>query len=654
MHVDHLQASLNFSPMWFERIKKFVEAGAGHSHSYVFELGPQHVLEMYANSSQDSQGSLYITEHRSSSRPVKYTVKISPKGIIRLLMCNSPLPSTEWHAYVHALLTRIYQDMIHQYPLLSPNANGEDLQRFVLEQYSWMLAHPEVAARVSTNNVLSEFIIDISTSGHSFGIYNYTPEEFYMAWSWLLPSPEHSNTESERAVCIAKVYPDTRAVQWLYQIGSRDAEAIGLDQLQEHPNACLTAGLAQFWLKQTDTQETLRAPTLLRHALYAPSKPVETITHQGIQFELRSYPELVDTLESLRRFSGKPAYQRAQFFAPTYIDDEDNAFFLYTEQAVVVDNLVLDPFLTLENGEEDITILGYVFANTLHVTQYLCGYELDSSPPLICLGDANWHHAFLCGAPHYVGGDLQVSVLDGFYNHGALLVKGQVSAGVIIEDDFSFTFGGVRHITAMLGRFTVHDLSPDGGPHYSYSTHDLRQVLLASMIAETEDGTWEIDHEEGDLIERLENGLPILSEAALAHYREHTIPWMLAQLAHFARQPQALHWQQEHEWGSEYWFVWRDTDNTVFAGKCRGLLMRHTGEVTTLSLGCTPQGHYQLRRSVEFGDDPPREFQRDVAPDAPMDYLTLSVFHAAWQALQRFSVECPEAFSAPEPLFVAN
>lgn len=82
-------------------------------------------------------------------------------------------------------------------------------------------------------------------------------------------------------------------------------------------------------------------------------------------------------------------------------------------------------------------IAGYVIEGDLVIDGNLVNGEQDFGPVLVVLGALSARNVAIAGAPLFVRGDLRVQELfHGYYNHGSLVVLGDVTAQVFIASDY--------------------------------------------------------------------------------------------------------------------------------------------------------------------------------------------------------------------------
>ena len=107
---------------------------------------------------------------------------------------------------------------------------------------------------------------------------------------------------------------------------------------------------------------------------------------------------------------------------------------------VTLDSLSLD---WPEVEAPDQEIFGYLVTGNLTVTKHITCTETDGGLGLVVLGDLRAGNIAIGGQELYVRGNVAVDeVYCGSYNHGASIIDGDVSARLLISDDYRFWIKG--------------------------------------------------------------------------------------------------------------------------------------------------------------------------------------------------------------------
>lgn len=161
------------------------------------------------------------------------------------------------------------------------------------------------------------------------------------------------------------------------------------------------------------------------------SKPSQTILPEqlifnDVHFKVINSAEAQGIIGGLTDFKDELLYD---FFNDTsLLPDEENAVFLLAEEDVQMEKLELN-----SNTEKfgDICIAGFIFRKNLSVNRYINAENIDNPPALIVLGNVVASNIILSSNVHYISGSLTCNSLVGNSAHGALYVKGDVTAWLI-------------------------------------------------------------------------------------------------------------------------------------------------------------------------------------------------------------------------------
>lgn len=235
-----------------------------------------------------------------------------------------------------------------------------------------------------------------------------------------------------------------------------------------------------------------------RIANYQVKKPFETIEIDGILFTLKDRKEAAELLKICTDFDGNEIYDTFDMTFVDYEEEDYKSFFLVAEQEVQAQKLNLD---TYPPDNENCYILGYIFTQPLEIKGYIESYDLDFSPPIICLDNAKIHSLMLSGNTHYFHKNLNAINLHGEYNHGSLYIKGHLESYFIFADDFEMNLNTVEMVASYSSNDRdikiLHDLShlqltPAIQSRPLIGTHNLEKCLLDSLIYPSDRGNYRI------------------------------------------------------------------------------------------------------------------------------------------------------------------
>lgn len=190
-----------------------------------------------------------------------------------------------------------------------------------------------------------------------------------------------------------------------------------------------------------------------------------------------NYKEIAQLITSIQNFDER------------YIYDEEYAaddFFVLYEDDAIVENVFLDNYIG------DQYIVGYIFMKNLEVNKQISALDTDITPFLLVLGNVKAIIVTLAGNEFYIGGNLECSTLWGIYNHGALTVKGQLTAQLLYSDDFEYRFESVHSIVIIIGDETAQYKDQNGlGLVLMTKSHALDQIFNETGLALCDSGLFE-------------------------------------------------------------------------------------------------------------------------------------------------------------------
>jgi Leucine-rich repeat (LRR) protein len=155
------------------------------------------------------------------------------------------------------------------------------------------------------------------------------------------------------------------------------------------------------------------------------------------------------------------------------------------------------------NREDGEKATGIIFNGNLTVEGSVINMEGDFGPFLLVLGNLEAQNIDKGGSEFYITGDCNVSnVVYGYYNHGSLMIDGQIKAAFLIEDDHCIEPGQVHQDTV-----TINNYSDYGD--FDYYAEDIPRTFVKEVL--DEDGE-KIDSTK--FIERLNEGKKVMKPGA--------------------------------------------------------------------------------------------------------------------------------------------
>ena len=292
-------------------------------------------------------------------------------------------------------------------------------------------------------------------AGNSKGYIGSIDHEMYLGSSSLQEFLEEFEIEGETNEALANalcdgdflIYKHAKSMKDFIENGiyfDFENDIVMVKDLEVNENEDVAKIENQFLIPTAEEIES-------RKTNYNVSKPFEKITISNIVFTLKNRLEAAEILAEYTSKDGNSLpYDTFEMFSTDngkYIADE-KAFFLVAEEEVNASALYLD---TLQKyNDTEIYVLGYIFKEKLTLSHYLQTYELDFSPPIICLNDATISSVMLSGTHHYFHQDLTATTIWGKYNHGSLYVNENASANLIFADDFRMDFNWITAADAIV------------------------------------------------------------------------------------------------------------------------------------------------------------------------------------------------------------
>ncbi|MFY8111876.1 MAG: hypothetical protein ACOVKP_07705, partial [Flavobacterium sp.] len=323
---------------------------------------------------------------------------------------------------------------------------------------------------------------------YSFQVWEENNLDIRISWT----HPEKSqldNLSNNMQVATIRFNKDTKQITYYFQTTFENDIAIENFEFDLNQIEKIVIGyhlmMQKVKLESESLKEINKKNTEKQN--YQVIKPFETIEIEGITFTLKDRLEATEILDQCTDFDNAKVYD------PFYIshlenDEEDyKSFFLVAENEVIAEKLNLD---TYPPDSEDIYILGYIFLKNIILNKYVEAYDLDFSPPLICMDDVEIGSLLLSGNTFYFHKNLKCFNLHGEYNHGNLIVKGRTDADFIFADDFNMKFNEPSMVVSCssdsdiekINDVSTLDLNIDYELNYLPAMHNLQHCVQDRFI----------------------------------------------------------------------------------------------------------------------------------------------------------------------------
>ena len=162
------------------------------------------------------------------------------------------------------------------------------------------------------------------------------------------------------------------------------------------------------------------------------------------------------------------------------------------------------PFLDLDI--DDVFLI--LIEGDLTVQGWIGNEETDGATGLIVNGNLKARNALLGGQELYVTGNMHVDeLLWGHYNHGKLVVRGDVAAALFIAtEQYDYTFHGQQHF-----RRQLEENAPDGGEYYLYDAQALSTLIDQEYLCDFyDDGSLNIFLDREAMLDKLRVGQSVI------------------------------------------------------------------------------------------------------------------------------------------------
>ena len=177
-------------------------------------------------------------------------------------------------------------------------------------------------------------------------------------------------------------------------------------------------------------------------------KPIENVTFCGIDFKVISRLEADELIGNLKDFEGVKIYDVHEMSTIDYdLESRRNGFFLLYETEFQTDIFEMDSEI---KGQNNITILGFIFKENVIIDKSLQSKYEDFSTPFIALKNVTIQNAYFCGDSHYIGGDFICQIVYSAGNFGELVVKGSAKILFIKSTHMKMYFADLTSVNAII------------------------------------------------------------------------------------------------------------------------------------------------------------------------------------------------------------
>ncbi|WP_309609362.1 WGR domain-containing protein, partial [Flavobacterium sp.] len=248
-------------------------------------------------------------------------------------------------------------------------------------------------------------------------------------------------------------------------------------------------------------------------------KTIENVTFCGIDFRVISRLEADELIGDLKDLEGKRIYDVHQMSSVDCdLESRKKGFFLLCETELQTDILEIDSEI---EGQDNITILGFIFKENVIINKSLQSKYEDFSTPFIALKNVMIQNAYFCGDSHYIGGDFICQIIYSHYNFGELIVNGNAKIFVIKSTNMKMYFANLTSVNAIINDskkdiYVQIDIENDDGSiskeiAIQPPTHYLEDVFLVDYIYFDEKFGHLIENE--TFLDAFKNGKPLIDES---------------------------------------------------------------------------------------------------------------------------------------------
>lgn len=221
-------------------------------------------------------------------------------------------------------------------------------------------------------------------------------------------------------------------------------------------------------------------------------------------------------------FQFVPIHQLAEKFpedswwSTSYKDFDDESLVAYYEGDLTLPLLDLDWDMSFPQ-HRGVTL---IFINGNLTVDALYNEETDGAVGLIVAGNINAKNIAVGGQELYVIGDVIVEeIVCGSYNHGEMIVKGNLYATALVEDDYHFKIDGQQSLVCKVDVWDKEGIC-QGLPV------DMQAILIDDVFLEPEEG--EVDFAFDLLVSTIKEGHSALRDlrGVLTRQKEATLYFM--------------------------------------------------------------------------------------------------------------------------------
>lgn len=247
--------------------------------------------------------------------------------------------------------------------------------------------------------------------------------------------------------------------------------------------------------------------------------PIERVTFCGKDFKVISRLEADDLIGNLKDFEGKRIYDVHQMSSVDCdLESRKNGFFLLCETEFQTDIFEMDAEV---EGQDNITILGFIFKENIIIDKSLQSKYEDFSTPFIALKNVMIQNAYFCGDSHYIGGDFICQIVYSHYNFGELIVKGNAKILIIKSTNMKMYFANLTSANAIINDskkdiYVQIDIENEDGNITKEiaihpPTHNLEDVFLENYFYLDEYNDYLVNDE--TFFEAFRNGEKLIDES---------------------------------------------------------------------------------------------------------------------------------------------
>lgn len=202
------------------------------------------------------------------------------------------------------------------------------------------------------------------------------------------------------------------------------------------------------------------------------------------------------------KFIDKDLLNNCNVFAEHCKEHFKDNYFLYFDENLIVDKL------DLEADNYDSDLIGYIINGDLKANKIL-NSETDYGVYLIVSGNIETNFMAVGGQEIYVHGNLLVKKLfAGSYNHGFILVNGNVDSPIIIISDYGFILKGELNGTVYGWGETVYQ-EKNGKKIPAPHENELEDIFIDKFLTPYDDIAFEV------LVKAIDNNEDVLIRYSL-------------------------------------------------------------------------------------------------------------------------------------------